>query len=290
MIAELQCEQAPDVQQPIHHWVQKFDETRSVVFLFQKFDQSKSTSDYQTYHILNADQMYKTEHRMPKIFKVDGKDYEFVNSKWKRVINREANDILSLEMDNWEWKTYEEIRNNSERSGFTSEYLWKSANFTEFSTSAKVPIMMQLAKLDLQKETSITELVFSCCLWFPKKDALQSLIELGKQTQSEEEVVRAVFGYSDHNGMNCLKALSDLKSRCKRTIAPSPMLGDIEESRLYLIDLAKSSTLDLDRILTHTANDETTFIFEASTFSAPESIEIISIVQSLTSTTSDRVR
>ena len=85
MIARLQCEQGPDVQQPIHHWIQRFGEARFVVFLYQKYDQPDHTSGFLKHHILNAEQLYTTQYRMPRTFEIDGNDFEYLNSRWKKV-------------------------------------------------------------------------------------------------------------------------------------------------------------------------------------------------------------
>ena len=84
LIALLECEQASDVQQPIHFWVQKFGETRFVIFLYQKYDQAE-TAGFRTHYILNANQLYTTRHRMPRSYKIHGNDFEYVDSKWKMI-------------------------------------------------------------------------------------------------------------------------------------------------------------------------------------------------------------
>ena len=114
-------------------------------------------------------------------------------------IEVEANEILKRELKvKWVEETYEEIRSNPNQSGFTSRYLFLSVNFKEFSSSAETSTLLKLAKLDVQKETTIAELVFSCCKWFPKKEAIKSLIELRKE--NEEKVVESVFKFQDHEG------------------------------------------------------------------------------------------
>ena len=46
-----------------------------------------------------------------------------------------------------------------------------------------------------------------------------------------------------------------------------PMLGEIEESCSFLIELAKSAKLDLGKILNHTTKNGVTLFFDASAFS-----------------------
>ena len=97
-------------------------------------------------------------------------------------IDAEANKILKQELKGeWDEMTHEEVRLIPDTYGFTSEYLYFSANYTKFSSSAKIPTLLKLAKLDLQKRTTIGELIFACCKWFPKKAAIESLIELEKK-------------------------------------------------------------------------------------------------------------
>ena len=87
LIAQLRCKPEPDVQEPIHLWVQKVDNTRFIVFLFQKYDRLKDASGYQAHDILNADKLYRTQYKKPQIFEIDGEDYEYVDSRWKKVLD-----------------------------------------------------------------------------------------------------------------------------------------------------------------------------------------------------------
>ena len=177
-------------------------------------------------------------------------------------IDAEANEILKQELIAWKKKTYDEIRREwfPPHYGFTSKYLYESDNFEEFSSSAKTPTLLELAKLDLQKETTIGELVFSCCRWFPNKEAIKSMIDLQKQTETEDKVVERVLEFQDRQGFNCLISLflywyGEL---------PGPLLRDIEDSCLFLIQLAKSANLDLDKILNHTTEDGYSLFYVAS--------------------------
>ena len=96
-------------------------------------------------------------------------------------VDAEANEILKQELEAWTEKTQEELRKVPYTYGFTSEYLYRFADFKEFSSAAKISTLLKLAKLDLQKRTTIGELIFACCKWFPKKAAIESLIELEKK-------------------------------------------------------------------------------------------------------------
>ena len=87
-------------------------------------------------------------------------------------ISEEADKILKRELnEKWNEATYEKLRSVGSY-GYTNTYLFKSANYEEFSSSAKIEVMLELAKLDLQKGTTIYELIFSCCQFFPKKEAI----------------------------------------------------------------------------------------------------------------------
>ena len=117
-------------------------------------------------------------------------------------IDAEANVILKQELkEKWTDKTYDEIRKDPYSYGFMIVYLHESANTKEFSSSAKISTLLKLARLDLQKGTTIGELVYSCCQNFPTKQAIESLIELGKENESEEKVIESVFEFQNHQGV-----------------------------------------------------------------------------------------
>ena len=190
----------------------------------------------------------------------------------KLLLDAEANDILERELkDKWEEETYETIRSNPNYFGFASKYLYLSANFKEFSSSAEVLTLVKLAKLDLKNGTTIPQLVFSCCWWFPKKEAIESLIEVGKHNEEKEEIIESVFDYQDQTGSNCLISIFDMASYYSNehnALYPSgPMLCEIEESCLYMIELARSSNLELEKILNQTTKNGDTLFFTASVYS-----------------------
>ena len=186
-------------------------------------------------------------------------------------IDAEGNKILKQELkEKWNEKSYEEIRKDPNDCGFTSEYLWATANFEEFSSSAKISALLKLAKLDLKRKTTIGELIFACCKWFPVKAAIKSLIELVKENESEEKVARSVFEFKNQNGANCLTVIFDMATKYRNRTdgyPTGPMLGEIEESCLFLIQLAKSAKLDLDKILNHTTKSGDTLFSDASVYS-----------------------
>ena len=191
--------------------------------------------------------------------------------KFDCPIDAEGNKILKQELkEKWNEKTYEEIRQDPYDCGFTAIYLCQSANFNQFSSCAKIPILLKLAKLDLKKRTTIGELIFACCHWFPKKTAIESLIELGKENESEEKVVKIIFEFEDHEGFSCLNAIFNMATAYTtktKKYPTGPMLSEIEESCSFLIEQAKSAKLDLAKILNHTTKSEATLFFYASIYS-----------------------
>ena len=187
-------------------------------------------------------------------------------------IDAQGNMILKQELkEQLNEMTYEEIRQNPNSYGFTSKYLFLSANKEEFSSSAKISTLLNLAKLDLQKKTTIGELIFTCCQWFPKKSALESLIELGKENESEEKVARSIFEFQDHEGFTCLTVIFNMAGYYRnitKEYPTGPMLGEIEDSCSFLIELAKSAKLDFDKTLNHTTKSGATLFLDASRYSS----------------------
>ena len=151
------------------------------------------------------------------------------------------------------------------------KYLKQSANYKEFSSSAEISKVLELAELDLKKGTSIGKLVYRCCRRFPKKEALEKLIEVAKRTESERNVVDSVFDYEDQNGYSCMITLFEMangyRNKNNEKYPSGTMLRDIEESAEYLIDLAKKFDLNMNKILNHTAKNGLTVFFQASIFS-----------------------
>ena len=91
-------------------------------------------------------------------------------------VDAEANKILKQELgQEWDERTYKDIRLDPYLCGFTSKYLYDSASYRDFLSFAKLSTLLKLAALDLEKGTSISELVFSCCWWFPKREAIERL-------------------------------------------------------------------------------------------------------------------
>ena len=195
----------------------------------------------------------------------------FLLENCRDSIYAEATQILYNEINGWEGSTYEEItQHSSHPTGFANAYLILSANFEEFTSSAKIPIMLKLAELDLLKGTTTEELVYSCCHFLPKKEALQKLIELGSRNESEHAVARSVLEFQRHQDYTCLIILFSMATRYRKETRKYPtdqMMREIEECCLYLIELGQSFDLDLENILNKTTKSGNTLFDQAAAFS-----------------------
>ena len=108
---------------------------------------------------------------------------------------------------------------------------------------------------------------------------IESLIELGKKNESEEKVVRSVFEFHDHEGFNCLTGIFGMPiwyRNEKREYPSGPMLIEIEKSCQYLIQLAKTAKLDLEKVLNHTTDSGDNFFFNASVYSETITKQLLS--------------
>ena len=182
----------------------------------------------------------------------------------------EATVIMDREIDKWDGWSYEDVRLNPNFMGFSVMYLYELIDYKVGQSSAKIPIMLKLAKLDLQKGTTIPELMFSCCKFLPKKQALQSLFNLEQRAEKRRQLTRKIFEFSNHNGYNCFIGLLDmatLYNNQTKKLAEGILLRDIEECFWYLIDLATTYNLNLDKVFRHTTKDGVTFLHQASYFS-----------------------
>ena len=143
--------------------------------------------------------------------------------------------------------------------GALRKYLEESANKRKFTSSAQISFVVKFAKLDLDKGASIGQLVHDCCSYFPKKEALEKLIEVANTTESEKNVVESIFDYEDQEGYTCMISLFDMATsyrKMNKKYPAGPMLRDIEESFVYLIELAKNFDLDFEKIINHTVSTQ----------------------------------
>ena len=182
----------------------------------------------------------------------------------------QAAEILNQELgENFVKLTYEDIRKAS-ASGYTSLYLHRSFSIENPTLSAKIPIILKLAQLDLQKGTTIPELVDTCCRSFPIREAIHKLIELGKENESEDLVVKSVFSFKTPEGTNCLIDLFHMATKHKNATENNlcgSILRETEKSFFFLIGKARSNNLMLDKVFNHTTEEGLTLFSKASRFS-----------------------
>ena len=162
-------------------------------------------------------------------------------------------------------RTYEELRSQG-GSGYTLVYLALSFNYSNYSSSINLVSLVGLAKIDLKKGTTIPEMVCMCCKWFPKKQVIQGLIDLGKQTEDDEKVVRSIFEFQNEEGANCFTFLFEIANNryLECQVPDESLTRDIEESFLFLVDLAKTFKLNLSQIINHTTKVGDTLFSVAS--------------------------
>ena len=79
----------PLYKQPIHHWVQKFvdNSARYIIFLFEKTNRKRCNLEHQTNFIMNANQLYTTEHKMPRFLRVNDQNFEYVNRNGEKYLS-----------------------------------------------------------------------------------------------------------------------------------------------------------------------------------------------------------
>ena len=107
-------------------------------------------------------------------------------------------------------------------------------------------------------------------MFFPKKEALAKLIELGKQNETGEKLAKSVLEFQDHEGFTCPIIVFNLATVCRNRTdeyLSGRKLRDIEESCEFLIDLAKCFKLDLNKILNMTTKSGNTLFSRASMYS-----------------------
>ena len=168
--------------------------------------------------------------------------------------------ILDQQGTDWVGIAYENITSKL-FYGFAHRYLFDSADHKNLSSSAK---------LDIQKGTTNPQLIFACCWHFPKKEALEKLVELGKRSETGENVTKSLLEFQNNYGFTCLTILfsgpGEYVSETEK-LPPQLMLRGIEECCEYLIDLAKFYNLDLKKILNQTTKAGLTVFHLASKLS-----------------------
>ena len=149
--------------------------------------------------------------KIHEAFPVFSKIIPFLLDNCRDRIYAEASYILDEQLKvKWAGQTYEDLRTNPARYGFACEYLRCTIYPNEFSSTADIPTLLKLAKLDLQKTTTIPELVLTCCQFFPIKEALEKLVELGMQSETAEKVAQSILEFQNHEGLTCLTEIFNL--------------------------------------------------------------------------------
>ena len=99
--------------------------------------------------------------------------------------------------------TYDEIISKG-RSGYTGFYLAVTVNFDTCSTRAKGDVIVELAKIDLEKGTKLEEIIYYCCRLAPIKVIIEELIDnLFSMTANGEtinEMMTKILDYQDEGG------------------------------------------------------------------------------------------
>ena len=120
--------------------------------------------------------------------------------------------------------------------------------------------------------TTIQELVFMCCLSYPKADVIDELIELS-DSRSSKNLIQSIFNY-ENKGRNCLCAafeamiLYDQHNQDNTdaiALMPlTPIYHDIESLILHLLQLAEMEKVNMDSIL-NSADESGQSIFHRAT-------------------------
>ena len=252
--------------------------------------------------VSNDDNFYSRKRSVIHLIKIDeeyGTSFdETISASWPYLAKHEGL-LLSLVEDSdtvyaratkilyrnfyreWDGQTYEMLRSYSNEFGYTSEYLWLSSptNYYKFSSSVDLSDVEKLARLDLKKGTTIPELVHTCCFRFPKRKAIEKMIEIGKDIlvlsqlsrESEKELAENIFNFRNQNGFSCLITLFDCAARYvyEHNNYPDnlPMMREIEESFFFLIEYAESNNIDMKIILNATTKGGQTLFYKASIYS-----------------------
>ena len=251
---------------------------------------------------------------------------ETISASWKCLVNNEGLLLSLLEQSDstyarameffyrkfgkkWDGENFEKNRTYKNIYGYTSVYLWWSVNKEDYSSSANLTDMEKLARLDLKEGATIPELILTCCEIFPRKTAIEKIIEIGKElvvlngeltNSTDEELAKETFNFRDQAGNNCLIALFSLPSQYKNKNDKIPeneaMMHEIEDSCRFLIQYAKLNNVDLMTILNATTEHGKTLFFKASHFSESIAIDLfdygvnVNSVDYLFQTPSFRVR
>ena len=155
--------------------------------------------------------------------------------------------------------------------GFSSFYLFKTKKAETMTTTAQLTFLMTLAACDLTLGTSMAELVFNCCKHAPVKAFVVALMTLAT-TKNKARLIEDIFDYRSKNGSNCLMITFDMAAGCrhKNNKCPdpkNPMMIEIEETVLCLIQLGEQHGVDMDAVLNAVPMSGSTLFHRATLYS-----------------------
>ena len=117
-------------------------------------------------------------------------------------------------------------------------------------------------------DTTIAEIVFAICAFYPKKE----IIELVLETTNEKDktaLISSIFEYENYTGHNCLLVALNFVMKCNdgNVLYPeSPVIKDTEATVRHLIRLGDDKNLKMMDILNHTRKDGVTLFHLSSVF------------------------
>ena len=173
---------------------------------------------------------------------------------------------------NYGW-TYDYLR-SKDFYGYTHYYLEKSVNFEQFTSSATVSVLLQLARIDLEFGTTVSEIVFNCCLYYPTTESIMKLITLCQMRTDidDKTIIEQVLNFEDEQEYTCLMAIFQMavnhRNQSNQTNYNALYwIHKMEKCIQYLIDFARAQSLNLAKFLNKRTKTGTTLFFYASMFS-----------------------
>ena len=158
------------------------------------------------------------------------------------------------------------------------KWLTKISHLSYFMDShTDICLTLPITKIFHLQPSSISRKELQTLSWFSrvvgisrKKEALEKLVELGKRSETGENVTKSLLEFQNNYGFTCLTILfsgpGEYVSETEK-LPPQLMLRGIEECCEYLIDLAKFYNLDLKKILNQTTKAGLTVFHLASKLS-----------------------
>ena len=128
--------------------------------------------------------------------------------------------------------------------------------------------------------TTVAELVYACCQFYPKKNFIEDLIKL-ENKMDMSELAESIFSYScKEDGYTCLLTLFDMvvgyhNRTDKYPDSSLPMFNEIESTAFYLIKMAEDNKLNMDKVLNCTADDGITLFWNAAIYSESLASELL---------------